>query len=161
MWFFSVCACFPWRAKDCTSHFVSVYVLWSPVYSPSRWSVLCFNIPLTTRLFSCNFHPLEVVSRWRDPQLQVGENYSDLYKQKLTVLYYCRLMPRFIFNVKYMLNTSISNIWKQLTSILSNLNNFTYLKLWIVGENSDLIIWRLKGECAVENEKMHIIWTGG
>ena len=21
-----------------------------------------------------NFHPLEVVSRWRDPQLQVGEN---------------------------------------------------------------------------------------
>ena len=23
-----------------------------------------------------NFHPLEVVSRYRDPQLQVGENYS-------------------------------------------------------------------------------------
>ena len=22
-----------------------------------------------------NFHPLEVVSRYRDPQLQVGENY--------------------------------------------------------------------------------------
>ena len=23
-----------------------------------------------------NFHPLEVVSRYRDPQVQVGENYS-------------------------------------------------------------------------------------
>ena len=46
-----------------------------------------------------------------------------------------------------------SNIWKQLTSILSNLNNFhshevvdrvseTQLQ---VGENSDWLIWRLKG----------------
>ena len=25
------------------------------------------------------FHPLEVVSRYRDPQLQVGENYSYLF----------------------------------------------------------------------------------
>ena len=32
-----------------------------------------FN-PLTARLFDLNFHPLEVVSRWRDPQLQVSEN---------------------------------------------------------------------------------------
>ena len=34
--------------------------------------------PLTANVFNRNFHPLEVVSRWRDPQLQVGENYSDL-----------------------------------------------------------------------------------
>ena len=26
-----------------------------------------------------NFHPLEVVSRYRDPQLQVDENYSCLF----------------------------------------------------------------------------------
>ena len=26
-----------------------------------------------------NFHPLEVVSRWREPQLQAGENYSYLF----------------------------------------------------------------------------------
>ena len=38
-----------------------------------------FN-PLTAKLFNLNFHPLEVVSRWRDPQLQVSENYSDLTK---------------------------------------------------------------------------------
>ena len=39
--------------------------------------------PSTAKLF--NFHPLEVVSRWRDPQLQVGENYSDLAKWRSTV----------------------------------------------------------------------------
>ena len=36
----------------------------------SRWSN-----HLAARLFNWNFHPLEVVSRWRDPQLQVSENY--------------------------------------------------------------------------------------
>ena len=41
--------------------------------------VVYFN-PLTAKLFYFNFHPLEVVSRWRDPQLQVSENYSDLTK---------------------------------------------------------------------------------
>ena len=33
---------------------------------------------LTAKLLNLNFHPLKVVSRWRDPQLQVSENYSDL-----------------------------------------------------------------------------------
>ena len=28
------------------------------------------------QIFMSNFQPLEVVSRYRDPQLQVGENYS-------------------------------------------------------------------------------------
>ena len=40
-------------------------------------AVTRFN-PLTATLFKLNFHSLEVVSRWRDPQLQVSENYSDL-----------------------------------------------------------------------------------
>ena len=34
--------------------------------------------PLTAKLVNWNFHPPEVVSRWRDPQLQVSEKYSDL-----------------------------------------------------------------------------------
>ena len=34
--------------------------------------------PKSTELNNLNFHPLEVVSRYRDPQLQVGENYSHL-----------------------------------------------------------------------------------
>ena len=48
---------------------------------------------------------------------------------------------------------STSKIWKELTSILSNRNNFHSLEVvdrvsetqLQVGENSDLIIWRLKG----------------
>ena len=35
---------------------------------------------LIVTVFNWNFHSLEVVSRWRDPQLQVSENYSDLTK---------------------------------------------------------------------------------
>ena len=41
--------------------------------------------PLTAKLFNLNFHPLEVVARWRDPQLQVSENYSDLTKWRWTL----------------------------------------------------------------------------
>ena len=40
--------------------------------------------PLTAKLFNWNFQSLEVVSRWRDPQLWVSENYSDLTKWKST-----------------------------------------------------------------------------
>ena len=36
----------------------------------SEWKY--FN-PLTAKLFDLNFHPLEVVYCWRDPQLQVSE----------------------------------------------------------------------------------------
>ena len=32
--------------------------------------------PQSAKLNHLNFHPLEVVPRYRDPQLQVGENYS-------------------------------------------------------------------------------------
>ena len=35
---------------------------------------------ILSALINWNFHQLEVVSRWRDPQLQVGENCSDLKK---------------------------------------------------------------------------------
>ena len=48
--------------------------------------------PLTAKLFNCNFHPLEAVSRWRDPQLQVSENYSDLTKWRSTLFKSCWLM---------------------------------------------------------------------
>ena len=47
-----------------------------------------FN-PLTARLFNLDFHLLEIVSRRRDPQLQVSENHSDLTKWRSTVFKYC------------------------------------------------------------------------
>ena len=44
---------------------------------------------LTAKLFNWNFHALEVVSRSRDPQLQVSENYSDLTKLRSIILKSC------------------------------------------------------------------------
>ena len=44
-----------------------------------------FN-PSRQELFNWNFYPIEIVSRWRDPQLQVSENYSDLSKLTSTIL---------------------------------------------------------------------------
>ena len=55
--------------------------------------------PLTAKLFNLNFHSLEVVSRWRDPQLQVSENYSDLTKWRSTLFKSCWLMSHFILNI--------------------------------------------------------------
>ena len=34
-----------------------------------------FTLSPPAKLNNLNFHPLEVLSRYRDPQLQVGENY--------------------------------------------------------------------------------------
>ena len=57
-----------------------------------------FN-PLTAKSFNLNFHPLEVVSRWRDPQLQVSENSSDLTKWRSPLFKSCWLMSYFIFSI--------------------------------------------------------------
>ena len=47
-------------------------------------SVLMIIMIMVTRMLLLkksylNFHPIEVVSRYRDPQLQVGENYIYLF----------------------------------------------------------------------------------
>ena len=46
----------------------------------------CMKVRLSPSTELCNwkFHPLEVVPRSRDPQLQVSENYSDLTKWRST-----------------------------------------------------------------------------
>ena len=61
----------PWRPKG--------FSIWNHHKCLSYLFPVHFN-PLTAKWFNWNFHPLEVVSRWRDPQLQVSENYSDLMK---------------------------------------------------------------------------------
>ena len=40
------------------------------------WDIIALINPLSAHLNNLNFHPLGVVSRYRDPQLQEGENYS-------------------------------------------------------------------------------------
>ena len=80
----------------------SLFIHWTPDVEPMlgqqcrRWT--SFNPTLCRRLvlFNLNFHPLESVSRWRDPQLQISENYSDLKKWRSTVFKYCWLMSYFI-----------------------------------------------------------------
>ena len=47
--------------------------------------------PLTVKLFKMTFHPLKVVSRWRDSQFQVSKN---------RVQHYFWLLSRFIISIK-------------------------------------------------------------
>ena len=60
------------KGAEMTNTF-TIYILGFTIYSN------CFN-PLAAKVFNLNFYPLEVVFRWRDPQLQVSENYSNLTK---------------------------------------------------------------------------------
>ena len=41
--------------------------------------------PYPAKLIYLNFHPLEVVSRYRDPQLRVGEKYSYLFNSSTNI----------------------------------------------------------------------------
>ena len=62
-------------------------------------SLLRWVEPLPAKLFIRNFHSIEVVSRWRDTQLQLSENYSGLTKWVVTILKYFWFMTHFIFNM--------------------------------------------------------------
>ena len=59
--------------------------------------------PCPAKLMYFNFHPLEVVSRYRDPQLQVAENY----------LYICLLWAHIFANrdVQTHISSPITVIW--------------------------------------------------
>ena len=88
--------------KQLHEHFRSKTHRFREINSFFRDAKWCFN-PLTAKLFNLNFHPLEVVSRWRDPQLQVSENYSDLTKWRSTLFKSGWLMSHFIFTILKML----------------------------------------------------------
>ena len=66
------------------------------VASSLNWDALN---PSVAKLFNLIFHPLEVVSRWRHPQLQVSANYSDLTKRRFIFCKSCWLVSRFIFHM--------------------------------------------------------------
>ena len=59
---------------NCHDFFYNLQV-WIILIEPFIFYWMHFINPLTAKLINLNFHPLEVVSRWRDPQLQVSENY--------------------------------------------------------------------------------------
>ena len=58
---------------------------------------MCLN-PFPAKLSYLNFHPLKVVSRYREPQLQVGENYSYLFNLRSNICKYWCLDTDFISN---------------------------------------------------------------
>ena len=80
---------------------------------------------LTAKLFDRNFHPLEIVSSWRDPQLQVHKHYSDLRKRKSTILKFCCLRSRFIFVY----------VWKLVLNVLIENWKSGYMVKWIKNSN--------------------------
>ena len=64
-----------------------------PMVIRTDCKVILWLNPLTAKFFNLNFHPFEVVSCWRDPQLQVSENYSDLTKWRSTLFkYWCHIL---------------------------------------------------------------------
>ena len=65
-------------------HVENLFVCFFSVYTLIMF-VIYLVTPSTAKLFNINIHPPEVLSRWRDPQLQVSENYSDLTKWKLHI----------------------------------------------------------------------------
>ena len=107
-----------------------------------------------------DFLRLHVVGRSGKTQLQKGENLNKItLREKVYPLTagaaYIRVVI-FYQHIKYhilnmLMIKSISKIWKELTSILSNLNNFHSLEVvdrvsetqLQVRENSNWIIWRL------------------
>ena len=57
-----------------------VYIVRS--FGPSN---ITLRSPLLVRSSNLNFQPLEVVSRYRDPQLQVDENYPYLFHLRTNI----------------------------------------------------------------------------
>ena len=67
--------------------------------------------PLTAKLFNLNFHSFEVVSRWRDPQLQMSEKISafiQLFCSKVAVD--MRINAHFVITISNVLRTKSSNL---------------------------------------------------
>ena len=54
----------------------------------SVFSSIMASNPWSAKVNNLNFYPLEVVGRYRDPQLQVGENYSYLLNVRLNIYKY-------------------------------------------------------------------------
>ena len=64
----------------------------SPLFECTALRILSFNLssikPYHAKFIYLNCHPLEVVSRYRDPQLQVDENDSYLLNLKILMFKY-------------------------------------------------------------------------
>ena len=73
-----------------------------------------FN-PLPVRFFNLNFHPLEDASRYRDPQLQVGKNYSYLFTLRPNTNEFLLIKHLFISQKKLVFSW-MKRYWKRVES---------------------------------------------
>ena len=64
----------------------------------SVMSIICLTPYLLRYLYKLNFHPRETVSRYREPQLQVGENYPYVFNLGPNIGRFCCLNTHFIPN---------------------------------------------------------------
>ena len=55
--------------------------------------------PHPVKLIYLNFQPLEVVSRYRDPQLKMGENYAYLFNLRSNICISRCLNTHFVPNI--------------------------------------------------------------
>ena len=62
---------------------------------PRDYNLFRFN-PSGTDLFNLNFQSLEIVSRYRDPQLQVTENLGDLWNSS-SIIYHVSRFKNILF----------------------------------------------------------------
>ena len=85
-----------------------------------------------TKLIYLNFHPLEVVSRYPDPQLQVGETYY-LFILRRSIFKYFSLNTHFVNKIDLITTIATHNFkWMKITHIcLISYRTFTFfLRIW-------------------------------
>ena len=74
------------------------------------FTMTSFVNPYPAKVIYLNFQPLEVVRRYRDPQLHVAENYSYLFNFITNI---CKSMFRNTFHSQYSVKRSDVTRWKQ------------------------------------------------
>ena len=92
------------------------------------WQCFYFN-QLTAKSFRWNFHQLEVVPHSRDPQLQISENYSDVFIYSVATLYASQT-SRVKWGSSFSETFSISNGVKQ-CGVLSPILFVVYNNSWL------------------------------
>ena len=73
--------------------------------------------PSTAKLNNLNFYSLEVVDRYRDPQLQASENYSYLYDLRSNICKSWCLNTHFFPNNGYLISANKTDQKRLLSSL--------------------------------------------
>ena len=92
----------------CSCNLKLFFIFEQPVFILFEGFFIHLINPWTAKLFNLNFHSPEVVSRWRDPQLHLSENYSDLIKWRSTIL---KVEVNYFQNLKFSTSSYVTLYW--------------------------------------------------